>query len=43
LIHDDASPAREVPHEPRNDEALTSYNDYLRSVHAKSSEKPKEY
>jgi len=45
LIHDDggASPGREIPQEPRSDEALTTYNDYLRSVHAKSSEKPKEY
>ena len=45
LINDDANTplARNLPHEHGSDEALATYNNYLRSVHAKSSEKPKEY
>ena len=45
LISDDVNTplAHNLTLEPRNDEALANYNDYLRSVHAKSSETPEEY
>ena len=45
LINEDAQtpPTRKVPQEPRTDEALANYNDYLRGVHSKSSKKTEEY
>jgi len=41
--NDETSPVHEASLEPKSDEALATYNDYLRSVHAKSPEKPREY